>query len=85
MCVCVLVYVHVWSLEDNLWMSLFSFCHMGSRDWTGARQQAPVPLSHLADPIESSLTNTTVLVIFLIAVTQYLQEQLEGRWVYFDT
>ena len=55
---------------------------MGSRDWTQViRQQAPVPLSHLGDPIESSLTNTTVLVIFLIAVTQYLQEQLEGTWV----
>lgn len=59
---------------------------MGSRDWTQViRQQAPVPLSHLGDPIESSLTNTTVLVIFLIAVTQYLQEQLEGTWVYFDS
>ena len=43
----------------------------------------PVPLSHLGDPIESSLTNTTVVVIFLIAVTQNQTEATEGGKVLF--
>lgn len=38
--------IHVWRTIDNLWKSVLSFHHVGSRELHQTWQQAPLPTEH---------------------------------------